>query len=241
MSNFALLNNVDHQDVRVITERSAAYGDNVMYAMTFPFEFRDIQAHYPILFQKDENGDFYPVALFGFEQQENLFLDRHGWNARYVPAMIRRQPFLIGYQIPKDQPDGEANRMLSIDMDHPRVSRETGEPLFQPLGGRTEYLEQVANLLEAIYQGTEHNKAFAAALDEHNLIESVGFDIALDDGTRNQLLGFYAIDEERVQQLSGDVLGRFNEQGYLMPLFMVLASMTNMRTLIEEKNRRMGP
>ncbi len=240
MSNFALLNNVDHQDVRIITERSAAYGDNVMYTMTFPSEFRDIQAHYPILFQKDESGEYFPIALFGFEQQENLFLDETGWRARYVPAMIRRQPFLIGYQKPKDQADAEANRMLSIDMDHPRISTETGEPLFQPLGGRTEYLEHMANLLEAIYQGVEHSKAFVAALAEHKLIESVGFDIALDDGTRNQLLGFFAIDEEKLVQLPGDVLESFSRQGFLMPLFMIVASMSNVRTLIEEKNRRMG-
>lgn len=240
MTNFALLNNVDHQDVRVITERSAAYGDNVMYAMTFPSEFRDVQAHYPILFQKDESGELFPIALFGFEQQENLFLDEAGWHARYVPAMIRRQPFLIGYQSPKDQADAEANRMLSIDMDHPRVSTETGEPLFQPLGGRTEYLEHMANLLEAVFHGVEHSKAFVAALTEQNLIESVGFDIALDDGTRNQLLGFYAIDEEKLAQLPGDVLESFSRNGFLMPLFMIVASMSNVRGLIEEKNRRMA-
>ena len=164
MTNFALLNNVEHQDVKIVTERSARYGDNVMYAMTFPFEFRDVQAYYPILFHRDKNDEFFPVALFGFHEQENLFLDASGWHARYVPAMIRRQPFLIGFQRSRDHGEAAQDRMLSLDMDHPRVNTESGEALFQPLGGRTPFLEDTVSLLENIYQGYEHTRAFVAAL-----------------------------------------------------------------------------
>jgi len=237
LSKFEPLNNVDHKDVRIITERSAEYGDNVMHVMTFPFEFRSVQAFYPILFHRDERGELYPVALFGFESGENLFLDEAGWHARYVPAMIRRQPFLIGFTA--DQAQGaERRRMLSLDTESPRVSKERGEPLFEPLGGRTKFLEDMANLLETLYHGAEHNKRFVATLQEHGLIESVTFDIALDDGSRNQLLGFYAIDEERVQGLSDAVLGTLSREGFLMPLFMMLASTLNMRALIDLKNAR---
>ena len=235
MTNLVLLNNVDHQDVRIITERSAEYGDSVMYAMTFPHEFRDVQSCYPILFQRDEKDRFFPLALFGFQEKENLFLDEQGWNADYVPAMIRRQPFMIGFQETK-QGDG-TTRMMSLDMDHPRVSTEAGERLFQPLGGTTPFLDDAANLMEGIYQGHEANSRFVAALEEHNLIESVTIDITLDDGSRNQLLGFHAINEEKVQELTGDTLEEFSTNGFLMPIFMALASMTNIRTLINLKNR----
>ncbi|MDH4166233.1 MAG: SapC family protein [Gammaproteobacteria bacterium] len=239
MSTFALLNNVDHKDTRVITERSARYGDAVMFAMVFPFEFRSVQAFYPILFHRDQRGEMYPVALFGFEAGENLFLDDSGWHARYVPAMIRRQPFLIGFEAATKQGEGEQRRMLSLDMAHPRVSKERGEPLFQPLGGRTPFLEEMAALLETIYQGAELNKKFVQALQELGLIEYVTFDIALADGSRNQLLGFFAIDEEKVRGLSGEVLGQLSSSGFLMPLFMMLASTANVRTLVEMKNSRL--
>lgn len=239
MTNLALLNNVDHEDLKIITERSAKYGDNVMYAMTFPHEFRDIQAHYPILFHKDANGEFYPLALFGFQQGENLFLDERGWNAAYVPAMIRREPFMIGFQNVKDQAGADPQRMLSLDMDHPRVSKESGERLFQPLGGRTPFLDDTANLLELIYQGVEQNKKLIAAVLEHDLVESITFDIVLSDGSKNQLLGFHAINEEKLQQLPGSILESFSKDGLLMPIFMALASMTNIRTLIELRERKL--
>ncbi len=70
-----------------------------MYAITFPWEFRNLQAHYPILFRKrPDTGEFQPIALFGFEERENLFLTGSGWDAAYVPLTIERQPFLIGMQ-----------------------------------------------------------------------------------------------------------------------------------------------
>ena len=239
MSKYALLNNVDHKDVRVITDRSAALGDNVMHAMTFPFEFRSVQAFYPILLHRDERGELYPVALFGFQNGENLFLDEQGWHARYVPAMIRRQPFLIGFEAAARQGAGEQRRMLSLDMAHPRVNRERGEPLFLPLGGRTPFLEEMATLLETLYHGGELNRKFVQALQEHGLIENVTFDIALADGSRNQLLGFFAIDEEKVQGLSDAALGQLSRSGFLMPLFMMLASTTNVRTLVDLKNAKL--
>ncbi len=239
MSTFALLNNVDHKDTRIITERSAKYGDAVMFAMIFPFEFRSVQAFYPILFHRDQRGELYPVALFGFESGENLFLDDSGWHARYVPAMIRRQPFLIGFEAAARQGEGEQRRMLSLDMAHPRVSTERGEPLFQPLGGRTPFLEEMATLLETLYHGGELNRKFVQALQEHGLIENVTFDIALANGSRNQLLGFFAIDEEKVQGLSDAALGQLSRSGFLMPLFMILASTTNVRTLVELKNAKL--
>ena len=239
MTNFALLNIDEHQDLRVITDHAAQYGDNVMFAMTFPFEFRSIQTHYPIFFHRDDNGDYYPVALFGFKEGENLFLNESGWNANYVPAMIRREPFLIGYQGSEDQEKEGKARVVSIDMDHPRVSQEQGEALFRPLGGRTPYLEEAATLLEQIYGGYVHNKTFVAALEEHELIESVTLDITLNDDSKGQLLGFFAINEEKVEQLPGHVLEEFNRQYILMPLFMVLASVSNVRALIDLRNQRL--
>jgi hypothetical protein len=234
-----MLNNVDHKDTRIITDRSASYGDAVMFVMTFPFEFRSVQAFYPILFHRDQRGEMYPVALFGFESGENLFLDDSGWHARYVPAMIRRQPFLIGFEAAARQGAGEQRRMLSLDMAHPRVNRERGEPLFLPLGGRTPFLEEMATLLETLYHGGELNRKFVQALQEHGLIENVTFDIALADGSRNQLLGFFAIDEEKVQGLSDAALGQLSRSGFLMPLFMMLASTTNVRTLVDLKNAKL--
>ncbi|UTA47167.1 SapC family protein [Simiduia sp. 21SJ11W-1] len=241
MPNFELLNKDKHKDIRVITEFGARFGDAVMYAMSFPFEFRSLQGEYPILLHKDmDNNVTYPVALFGFQNGENLYLDEQSWQARYKPLMIRRQPFLIGFQ--GEQAGGVDNRqrVVSIDMENPRISTTEGELLFDSFGANTPFLDEAAHMLEAIHAGHEHNQKFVAALETYELIESITLDITLNDGSKNQLLGFHFINEEKLQALSGDALADLSQQGFLMPIFMMLASMSNIGHLVDKKNQRDG-
>lgn len=236
MTNYVLLSDTEHANLKVVTKRSAEYGDNVKYVMTFPFEFRNVQSDYPMFFQKDpETGGFFPIALFGFENGENLFLTDKGWDASYVPIMIKRQPFLIGFQADADDPE-KKNAVVSIDMDNPRVSESSGEALFLEHGGSSEYLQKATANLELIHQANEHSKEFVAALIELDLLESFTLNIELVDGNSHQLLGFYTINEDSVQQLSGENLAKLNAKGFLQPIFMVLASHSCIRSLIDLKN-----
>jgi hypothetical protein len=229
MVNTVPLNNIDHRDLRVITTRSAAYGDNVMFAPTFPAEFRNLQAHYPIVFRKGADGQFQPIVLLGFQEQQNLFLTQSGWDATYLPLLIERQPFLIGRS-------GE-HLMIHVDLESPRISRTAGEPLFLPHGGNTEFLEQMNSVLLAIHEGLAATPAFIAMLMEHDLLESFVFDVRLADGSDSRLTGFYIINEERLNTLDGSALEALAKPGYLQAIYMVVASLSNFRALIERQNR----
>lgn len=230
MSHPVLLNNIDHQNLRVATEHSAAYGDDVMFAITFPAEFRDVQSHYPIVFRKSADAvSFEALALFGFQDGENLFLGPDGWDAAYVPLAIERQPFLIGV-------NGD-ELMVHVDLDNPRISAAGGEPVFLPHGGTTEYLERINSVLAALHHGLQAAPAFMAALLEHELLESFVIDIELNDGSQHRLSGFYTINEERLAGLSGAAVERLHKAGHLQAIYMVIASMGNFRALIERKNR----
>lgn len=230
MSQPVLLNNIDHAAMRVVTTRGAAYGDNVMSALTFPDEFRTLQAHYPIVFGKSADGGFDALALFGFQEGENLFLEGDAWLAPDLPLTVERQPFLIGV-------DGE-ELMVHVDLDSPRLSTTEGEPLFLPQGGTSDYLERMNSTLQAIHLGLQGARGFIKALLEHELLESFVLDITLDDGSDNRLAGFYTIHEERLAGLDGAALARLHRAGHLQAIYMVLASLSNFRTLIDAKNRR---
>jgi hypothetical protein len=230
MSNNVLLNNVDHKNLRVLTSRGADYGDAVMCALTFPSEFRDLQAHYPIVFRKAADGvAFEAVALFGFQDGENLFLDANGWDAGYIPLAIERQPFLIGI--------AAEELTVHVDLDNPRISTTAGEAVFLPHGGTTEFLERMNSTLLAIHQGLQATPALISALLALELLESFVADIELDDGSQNRLAGFYTINEDRLSSLGGDALERLHRAGHLQAIYMAIASLSNFRALIERKNR----
>lgn len=238
MKNIEVVNNAKHKSVRVITRKDKALGDGVMLTNTFPLEFRFIQAHYPILFQKSHENDGYnAVALFGFEEGENLFLSERGWEASYVPLMMQRHPFLIGFQRGPAGSEADTTRVMNINMDSPRISNIEGERLFLEQGGNSEYLDYMASLLETIHVWNEQGKGFSQVLLEHNLLEPVTFDITLTTGRQAQLLGFYTINEEVLNKLSGDVLGKLNEMDYLLPIYMAVASLSNVNKLIKLKSQ----
>jgi hypothetical protein len=230
MTRHVLLNNVTHKDLRVINRRSAQFGDDVMAALTFPAEFRNLQAHYPIIFNKSKDGAFAPLALFGFRDKQNLFLGPDGWDAPYVPMMVERQPFFIGK-------DSKNEDVIHIDVDHPRVSQAEGETLFREHGGTTEYLDRISALLASISQGNVATPPFVAALTEYNLLEAFSLDIKFADGAEHRFGGFYTIQEERLSKLDAEALGKLHARGYLQAIFMVIASLSHFRDLIARASK----
>lgn len=236
MANHVLLDNINHKDLKIISKRSADLGDNIPSVVTFPFEFRDIQTNFPICFCKDsETGKFYTAALFGFEEKENLFLEGDQWDAAYTPLMLERQPFFIGKQ---QAQNGEEQRLIYVDMDSPRVSSNQGQQLFLEQGGTSEYLQRISSILEAIYKGQQQTNEFVELMLKYDLIESFTLKVELNDATQNQLQGFYTINEDTLNGLSAEVITELMASGYLQAAYMVIASMSNFRSLIERKNRR---
>ena len=239
MSNYQILNNVEHADVKIRLDRAAKYGDDVMFCMTYPFEFRLALAHYPIVIYKSVDTEaIYPVALFGFEEGENLFLSEHGWEARYIPIMVQRQPFSIGFQ---QQPgSNEKQKIITFNPLHPRVNSEQGEAVFNEHGGYTPYLEQVVKMLESIDTGHVQNRMLMEALKKHDLLEPTTIAITLNDGSSYELVGFHTIADDKFEALSAEALDELNQQKLLLPITMIIASMSNLGDLVTRRNRKLG-
>lgn len=231
MANPVLLNNIEHKDLRIITRHGRDLDESHPFVPTFPAEFRLLQAHYPIIFRKEtEDAPFEPIALFGFEADENLFLTETSWEASTIPLLVDRLPFLIGR-------NGE-ELMIHIDLDSPRISKLEGEPIFLEHGGMSPYLENVNQMLVTVHEGMQSNAAFIETLVRHELIEGFSLDVTLDDGSQNRLAGFYTINEERLAALDGAVVAELHKANYLAPIYYQLASLSNFRGLIDRKNAR---
>ena len=236
MTNHVLLNNVDHHDLRVIRDRSAELGDDVMCAQLLPQEFRDAQNDYPIFFHKDPaTGKYLPYAMFGLEQNENLFLDGNTWNAAYIPFLVERGPFSIGLQ---QKSNNERGLIISIDLDNPRVSRSKGEALFLTHGGNSEYVERISYILHAVHEGVAETEAFVQNLLKYDLLESFSLEMDLNNGSKHKLEGFHTINEERLQKLDAEALADLSGKFFLAAAYMVVASLSNIRKLIAKKNQR---
>ena len=221
-----LLNNIQHKDLRVITQRGAAWGDDFMSAPVTVDEFRKAQAHYPIVFQPDAKGGFLPIVLFGLQEGQNLFLNGSGWDADYLPLSVQRLPFSIGIA------DDELRMM--VDMASKRISHGAeGEAVFLPHGGTSDFTEHANSVLHTLHEGLQATTEFVQTLMDHELLEPFTLDVERPDGTHGQLLGYYIVNEERLAALDAGTVGLLHQADYLQPLYMAIASLSNFTPLIK--------
>ena len=240
MARYELLNNVAHKDLRVATGFGRQFGDEVGMVPAFPSEYAELQREYPTFFRKDQQtGQWQSVALLGFEQRENLFLQDDRWNAAYLPGAVAKGPFLIGFQEQRIEGELRQEPVMHVDLDHPRVNAAEGEPVFLPQGGNSPYLEHIAGVLRGIRDGTEFGAAMFSAFDSMGLIQPVHLDVQLDERHRVNVNGLYGIDREKLTTLDAESLLRLNQAGFLEGAYLVLASLHNMRRLMAEKQRRL--
>ena len=238
MTRHVLLDNVTHKNLRVRTALEKGRGYDVNVVRVFPSEFGHLQREYPLFFVKNaESGHFETIALLGFVDRENLYLTGTGWEADYVPLTVQRQPFLIGFQeqvvdgVPRQAP------VVHVDLDHPSVGDTEGEPVFLPHGGESPYLERVNSILAAIRQGHEASRSLSQLLVGLELIESIALNVEFDDGSKQSLGGLYTINQDKLRGLSANGLEVLHGRNHLRDIYMMLASLLNVKRLVEKKNR----
>ena len=239
MPRHVMLNNIAHKDLRVINRYGAEFGDNVGSVLTFPTEYEDVQREYPIFFRKDPaTSEYQSIVLLGFDKAENLFLDGDRWDANYIPGVIARGPFLIGFQ--QQEVGGESREapVIHVDLDHPRVSQTDGQPAFMPQGGNSPYLDRIATVLNGIREGLEVSKAMFAAFAALDLIEPVKVEVKPNAEETISLVGLHTLNREKLAALDGAALEKLNKAGFLQGAFLVLASMGNVRKLMWMKQRK---
>lgn len=235
MSTHAILDAEDHRELRVRTDHAAALGDGVMSCFTIPDEFRRLQNEFVILFRREsETRSFSALALLGFEAGENLYLHQGEWLASYKPLALSIQPFLIG------RGDEVDEAQVHIDLSHPRIAGdEQGTRLFDDAGQPSPFLQKIVGMLDALDQGHRSSAEFFAALERHDLLEPFALDVELRSGARHRMVGYHLIDEDKLARLEAGELAELHSAGYLLPIYMAVASLSNLGRLIESKNRQL--
>jgi hypothetical protein len=235
MSNHQILNPTDHLDLRIRTDASAELGDAVMAALAVPAEFRRIASEYPILFRYDAaSQNWSALALFGFEQGENLFLDGGRWDAAGKPLSVSVQPFLIGRSQAGDGP-----AQVHIDMNSPRIADgDEGVRVFDAEGRPSPYLEAAIEMLGMLDEAYRASADFFAAAARYDLLEPFSMDVTLDSGAMHRMVGYSIVNEEKLAELEPGILAELHAAGHLAALYMAVASLGNLGKLVRRKNRR---
>ncbi|HSC69598.1 MAG TPA: SapC family protein [Cellvibrio sp.] len=237
MAQYQLLNNIAHKDLRIITRRGAELGDAVGGCAVYPTEFNELQKYYPILFQSMGNDTWLTIALFGFEANENLFLSGSEWRVPYIPAIIEREPFIIGMQ---KRSQGEIEPVVHIDMDSPRVAvGNEGEAVFLPYGGNSPYLERVTRILSVVHEGVAEAERMLAEFTRLNLIETIVLDIEFSNGAHYKNSRYATVSKEKLLALPDAEVAALHRSGLLRYAYLIIGSIINIQQMVDIKNKQL--
>ncbi|NGY04614.1 SapC family protein [Solimonas terrae] len=193
-------------------------------------EFLRAALHYPIVYVRDADDRYVPMAVLGLRDSENLFVDDKGaWAPEhYVPAYVRRHPFSLA-----DVNGAEAASRRLICVDETRLSAEARPALIDGDGRTTAAWEPIRQLLEAFDQDWQQTLDLGRRLHELGLL--VPFDaLAVPrHGDRTQLQGLYRIEEARLATLAADALRTLLGTGELRAFYAHLLSLENFGRLLD--------
>lgn len=189
-------------------------------------EFPEASLEYPIVFTQGQDGQWLALALTGLTAGSNAFVDAKGaWNARYVPASVRRYPFILA--------EGQDQRLnLAADLAAPQLGTE-GQALFDSQGEPTELAKGVMQMLADFQSQAKATSNTLRQLEEAGLLVQQNLQVRLGDGRNSVVDGVWIMDETKLRELADDKVLAWFKSGELAALHAHMLSLRNLVPLLE--------
>ena len=188
---------------------------------------------YPIAFSPDGNAT--PVAIMGLRDNENLFSkDDKSWEKNsYIPAYIRRYPFIFS-----EVPGGD-QLTLCIDMNDDVIEKNGEQRFFDDEGKASELAQNALEFCKSYHAAAQQTIEFSKALAESGLLVDREAQINVADNKRINFSGFKIIDEKNLAELDDKVFLEWRAKGWLPFLYAHLFSGAQWQKLTYLLNQRM--
>lgn len=190
-------------------------------------EFIEAAKYYPIVFPPE---GYAPQALFSLKNGRNLFVTAEGqWTVPYVPAHLRRHPFIFSRN------EGNGQAIVLIDRAASSLKDGEGERLFDDSGKPSPLLSQVVAFLRAFQAEAEATAALMASLD--GILVERQIEVEIQGQAKQVLNGFRVIDVEKFSTLPDTTFLAWRRSGLLPLVYAHFASMSNVQRLAELQAR----
>jgi hypothetical protein len=227
-----LLDRERHKLRRVRAASGFAFARNAHSVVLAGVEFNEACKEYAIVFTRNAAGGVVPVAMLGLRGGENLFVDEAGaWNARYIPAFVRRYPFVLA-ELPGQ------SLAVCVDEAYPGWNVAEGEPLFDAEGRETPFLKNALDFLTQYQREHQRTEALCRQLGEAGLFKEMNARAQLVDGRAFTVDGLMVVDEQKLLALPDAGALALFRAGALHLVSMHLASLSNLQRLVDRMAQR---
>jgi len=222
------LNSRDHSRFKARATDRAAWVSNQHAVPLTVDEFVQAQRHFPIVFSAGEKP--VPLALMGLNEGINVYFDDEGKVTEdfYIPAYIRRYPFLLA----KLDPNSDQMSLCFDPTSDLLGEFEDGNDLFtgdQP----SEHTQSLLQFCERFEEAGMRTQAFVEELEKAGMLMDGEVAIQRGDNPDRPFIyrGFRMVNQDKLRELRGDQLRKWNENGMLPLIFAHLFSLEMMRVI----------
>lgn len=217
-----------HKDWSVKGGESYAFAAEVNSVPVTAIEFAQAAAEFPIVFAGNGQSVF-PAVILGIRENQNLFVGSDGaWRGKYIPAFVRRYPFVFSQD--------EAGKTFTLHIDETfsgcnQAGR--GERLFDADGAQTQYLRTVLGFLQDYQARFRRTQAYCNRLMELDLLQPMQAQFTLNTGEQRSLSGFMVVNREKLKALPADTVADLLAKDELECTFLHLASLRHFQDMLE--------
>lgn len=220
-----------HAKAAIRTTLTAEFSRNTNSVPITMAEFVQVAKHYPIGFTNDDS--VMPMAIVGLEQVNEFVTAKGVWPAAsYVPAYVRKYPFIFSEDPESDQ--------LTLCVDEGAahfVAKATPakgvEMIYGDDGKPTEFTQKALEFCSAFHQEYLATREFCAKLKELGLLMPQTSEADLPGKGKIRLGGFQGIDQDKFNALSDEAILELNRKGYLAPIYFCLQSISSWHHLLQ--------
>ncbi|MET7245302.1 SapC family protein [Methylobacterium sp. EM32] len=181
--------------------------------------------HLPVVFLPESLGPV-PVFLVGAAPGQCALIDDAGtWTGRYLPAYLRRYPFIMG------ESEG-SEPLVCIDTETDLLRRDAADPaeaslpLFTGDGRETPLLQERIRLVADYAESARRTAAFGRLLQDLKLLRALTIQVHHPlTGESHVLHGALGIDEAALAALPEDAFARLRREGWLATIYAHLVSL----------------
>lgn len=233
MKNINNIETVDksrHATLRVKVNADFAHAKEMNLAAITLGELSACTCNFPVVFiQNPENKQVRPVAMFGLRPGENVYYGAEGWDSTYVPLLIQRHPFVIGFDDRSDDP-----KLLAtcLHRQSPFLSETDGIAMFTPEGEETEFLQTRHLMMRDIFEGEKFTDQFVRKVQELDLLAPVELIVQPESGELRRVAGLFTISESKLRALTDAQLQDLHKSDFLPACYVILGSLFQLHRLM---------
>lgn len=219
------LSSDNHQDLRLTQSNSFDFATDILNAPLSISEFPHAVHYYSIVFPMEGAS---PLVLFALNQKKNCYIDTDGtWKANYIPAHIRRYPFILAAT---DTQDSDDKFIVCIDSQAPHFAAGQGDPLFTADGTTAEVTQNAVNFLQKFQEELAATQQLCQELEIHKVLLEKKVSIE-KNGQVVSIGGFRCVDMEKLNALEDAVLAKWVRNGLMGLINSHLISLGNLKVL----------